>query len=102
VVVVGRRRCLGVPADRQRHGRARLELRAAGGQLREYDAVVLGIGIVLEDDPVPELGVAQRLLAEPRSWLVTSGTVDVVGPFDTVRLTTEPFTADDPARPGSG
>src|SRR5580765_4399681 len=35
--------------------------------------------------------------AEARSRLVTSGTVDVFGPFDTVTLTVAPFPADWPA-----
>ena len=35
--------------------------------------------------------------AEPRSMLVTSGTVEVFGPFETVSVTTEPLPADAPA-----
>ena len=34
--------------------------------------------------------------AEPTSRLVTSGTVEVFGPFETVSLTVEPFPADPP------
>ena len=34
--------------------------------------------------------------AEPTSVLVTSGTVEVFGPLETVRLTVEPFPADWP------
>ena len=73
--------------DGDRHRRARRLLRAAGRVLRLHDPVLIRVGDRLRHDARPEARGLQLLDVRPLcARLVTSGTVAVVGPFETLSV----------------
>ena len=84
-------------ADEERHERVRLGLRPADRILRRDDAVLRRVARVLEHDARPEARIVERRPVRSSSRCpVTSGTADVVGPFETESVTVEPREPSDP------
>ena len=84
-------------ADEERDDRVRLGLRAADRVLRDDDAVeASGRRCPRARRAYRKPASSSVVCAIATSWVVTSGTADVDGPFETESVTVEPFEPSEP------